>query len=354
MRAALLARCCGLLLCLYFLPAQAARYTITEVGHFGDTFFTVTDINDRGQVVGSFAPPGAIFSHTFLWHPRTGLTDLGLFGVPYALQSDGIAINNRGQIAGNLLIVNFLIYIWEAGRPLIVIGGFGGASSIASDINERGQVVGGGRLGDYRWHALLWTPPDQIRDLGTLGGQNSGALGTNNLGQVVGWAELADGATHAVLWQPPRRPLDLGTLGGSWGYATAINDRGQVVGLSYLAGNDYPFRPFLWEPAGGMRALGSLGGNGAAADINFWGQVVGWSLTASGEQRAFLWTSRDGMVDLNILLPPHSGWTLESATDINNLGQIIGVGLNPQGQRRAFLLTPAPRVPLPLSIRPGR
>jgi probable HAF family extracellular repeat protein len=47
---------------------------------------------------------------------------------------------------------------------------------------------------------------------------------------------------------------------------------------------------FLWEN-GAMTDLGTLGGNySVAVVINERGQVVGYSLTASGEEHAFLWT----------------------------------------------------------------
>jgi probable HAF family extracellular repeat protein len=48
------------------------------------------------------------------------------------------------------------------------------------------------------------------------------------------------------------------------------------------------------------------------------------------------------MKDLNNLILPTSGWTLNYACDINDLGQIVGYGTNPNGVTHAFLLTPVP------------
>ena len=48
------------------------------------------------------------------------------------------------------------------------------------------------------------------------------------------------------------------------------------------------------------------------------------------------------MQDLNNLIAPTSGWTLEEANGINDLGQIVGGGYNSSGQWHAFLLTPIP------------
>ena len=48
------------------------------------------------------------------------------------------------------------------------------------------------------------------------------------------------------------------------------------------------------------------------------------------------------MADLNSLIAPSSGWTLQCATAVNDKGQIVGDGTNPSGQTDAFLLTPSP------------
>jgi len=71
----------------------------------------------------------------------------------------------------------------------------------------------------------------------------------------------------------------------------------------------------------------------SGAAISFFGEVVGTS-----GSRAFLWTPYAGMLDLNTLIPPDSGWTLSSATGINLSGQIVGNGTI-NGQQHAFLLT---------------
>jgi len=71
-----------------------------------------------------------------------------------------------------------------------------------------------------------------ISDLGTLGGTSSVASSINDRGQVVGYSQTASGELHAFLWGKGTM-TDLGTLGGNFSEAAAIiNDRGQVVGSS--------------------------------------------------------------------------------------------------------------------------
>ena len=45
--------------------------------------------------------------------------------------------------------------------------------------------------------------------------------------------------------------------------------------------------------------------------------------------------------NLNNLIPPGSGFTLDNATAINDNGQIVVSGSNAPGQEHAFLLTPS-------------
>ena len=55
---------------------------------------------------------------------------------------------------------------------------------------------------------------------------------------------------------------DLGTLGGNLSFAYAISNRGQIVGYSKTASGED--RAFLWED-GTMADLGTLGGASSAA-----------------------------------------------------------------------------------------
>ena len=129
-------------------------------------------------------------------------------------------------------------------------------------------------------------------------------------------------------------------VAGDFSIATAINDADEVVGQSAAAGQ--VLHAFLWR--GGMHDLGTLGGDNRsyATSINNLGQVVGWSGHSTGViidyTRAVLWENGTS-VDLNELIPPDSGWVLDSAAAINNNSQIAGTGRH-NGVTRAFLLTP--------------
>src|SRR5262249_24620280 len=156
------------------------------------------------------------------------------------------------------------------------------------------------------------------------------ALGINNRGWVVGYAELPfdeinrTNIRHAFLYDGSLH--DLGVLGvPSPGFdfssASAINNNGVVVGYSSIKDIIGIAHAFLYD--GTMHDLGTLHDQeqSFAVDINGHDQVVGMS-----GQTPFYCDALRGMVDLNSLIDPNSGWQLNSVSAINDAGQIVGAG----------------------------
>lgn len=250
--------------------------------------------------------------------------------------------------AGNELYNRMVTWATDntAAATVSVAGLVTGVASGSATITATSE----GRSGTAQVTVIVGT----VTDLGTLGGPSSEGIGINGTGQVVGRSLTASGYTHPFLWTLAGGMRDLGTLGGdcvsyscSWiGIlpiligAAAINGTGQVVGSSVTATGET--HAFLWTQAGGMQDLGTLlgphgGGTSAAAAINGAGQVVGVSTTLSGWSHAFLWTQAGGMQDLGTLPGGVRSW----ASGINSAGEVVGSSVTLSGQERAFLWTQA-------------
>jgi probable HAF family extracellular repeat protein len=254
-------------------------------------------------------------------------------------------------------------FLWEEGK-MVALPTLGGPNGAANQINILGEVVGTAEDSspDYscpspqllNFEPVVWNN-GHIEELPKVGGDADGiALAVNRIGQVVGGSGLCSSFNfntltylmplHALLWEKGKA-TDLGSLGGT-GYgggnlALNINDFGQVVGNSDLAG-DKANHAFLWSSGKGMRDLGTLPGDAmsAALGINDDGKVVGVSLDANFNPRAFVW-QHGAMTDLNSLIPTSSTLYLLIACSINTDGQIVGIGIDTiSGEAHGYLATP--------------
>jgi probable HAF family extracellular repeat protein len=201
----------------------------------------------------------------------------------------------------------------------------------AYGINSGGQIVGESypATGPY-FHAFLYSGV-QMNDLDPLGGESS-ATCINDLGQVAG----SDSSEGAFLYSGGTMQY-IPTLGSP----TGINHAGQIVG-SMNFGNGGLYRACMYS-GGQVKNLGIISGynDSSAYGINDAGLVVGWATNNDISGHAFLYNG-GSMIDLNTLIDPSSGWTLDQALAINDEGQIVGDGYNSLTGETAFLLTPVP------------
>jgi len=286
---------------------QSAANAVNSAGQVvGSALNTVPDANS--MAVGNFwyfNQPYGYQQRAFLWDKQHGMQDLGT--LPGGTDAEALLINDRGQVVGYSYTAStqsgacFPLatnsFLWDKKNGMTDLGGFGGTCTLATNLNNEGQVVGESNLtGDQSSSAFLWANGSITALGGSLGGDYTGAFAINDRGQAVGFGYLSgNNEFHATLWKNVKSITDLGVIGSDpCSYATAINAEMQVVGGSGCGGNG--FTAFLWEE-------GSI-------------------------------------FDLNTLIPPGSALYLQITNAINDRGEIAGTGVDDSGNGHAFLLIP--------------
>ncbi|ADG72987.1 extracellular repeat protein, HAF family [Cellulomonas flavigena DSM 20109] len=297
-------------------PAGAGPgITVQDLGTLGGVSSGATDVNERGQVVGTSLVANGD-RHAFLWE-RGVMRDLGTLD---GLDSYAEAVNDRGQVVGGATDGTGVLrpFLWERG-VMRELPAPAGAWSSAVLVNQRGQVVIWAALGDQSHHYLwdrgritelrvpgtdAWISPTDINDKGWVTG--SVVLAPDPVGRAVLWR---DG--EVVLLGSPVPPGD-----GSYARGAALNEAGQVAATLPAVGDSEVAA--LWQD-GGWTLLGSLGGSSDARDVNEHGTVVGRSFV-DGLSHAVL--HRDGEVeDLGAL---DTQWDGSVAHRLNDREQVIG------------------------------
>jgi uncharacterized membrane protein len=270
-------------------------------------------VNSRGEVVGqaynTIPDPNSMFGYGYqsraAYWKNGVMQDLGTLGTG----TDAVAglINERGQVVGwsytnsvpspicaPTLPVTTGSFLWDRKNGMKDIGGLGGTCTLAYDLNDHGQIVGGSSLtGDTQFHPFVWEAATGVTDL-------------------------------------------LGASNGNWGNAFSISSSGVVVGGTSDSVTIYAS---LWRKSGGhwhKTSLSTSSQSAFAVSINASEQVVGnWFGTG-----AFL--SEDGgpIVDLNTLVPPGSGLQLVEADQINDGGEIVIAAVDANGNSHSVLLIP--------------
>src|SRR5215218_2432871 len=194
------------------------------------------------------------------------------------------SIDNRGRIVGFTIDddvdATYHGFLRDARGRFTPIDLPGAKATVASRINDRGQIVG------RYYQTTPFSGPDArfrgfLLDHGRLtridvpGAAQTQAVGVNNLGRVVGEYRNLDGTYHGFVWHKGRSTtID---LPGAAGTSPAdINDRGQIVG-SYVdtAGG---FHGFLLD-RGRVTTIDAPGVTFTLPrDINNRGQIAGSAL----------------------------------------------------------------------------
>jgi probable HAF family extracellular repeat protein len=341
--------------------AMAQTYTITDIGVLnGDNESSGFWLNSHGAVVGcsdianseGYPCTGTgAGQHAFYWTKSEGMKDLGT--LPGGNISGAIGVNDLGQVVGYsntsaslLTEYNFIAFEWTSSGGMVNLGKLtGGNSSCAFEINDSGIIAGDSFVGPTIVDAASWTN-QKIKSLGALSKSIfTTALDINDSGEIVGESIFSYGppfTSHGFKWTTAGGLEDIGTLpGGDTSMANAVNESGIIVGQSNAGSFLNVWHAVKWNVSDDVEDLGTLPGGtySIGFGINDYSEIVGYGNIADNAAHAMVWTTSEGMRDLNDLILANSGWVLINANAVNDTGQITGYGTK-NGHNHAFLLTP--------------
>ena len=199
-------------------PVHGAK----DIGVLCDGSGTPWAINNAGQVAGwkrNTNDPNW-FGNALIWDSNTQETiDIGTLGFGGSSASD---INNKGQVVGSLLqekgYLSNHAFFWDESEGMIDIGTLYGDYAEAAAINDAGLVVGISGESIFYCRAFLWSKDLGMVDLTELLPVNSGwdylsvASDINNHGQIVGEGITTTGQRRAFLINLVIDPIDVALL----------------------------------------------------------------------------------------------------------------------------------------------
>jgi probable HAF family extracellular repeat protein len=337
--------------------AHAARspYRLRDLGTPSGADSYATAINRWGTVVGySVLPTGR--QRGFVWRPRTGMV-----AVPLSRVSD---INDRGQMVGFRYVdprshdgESTIGYVVGGGTPLTQVrsDAYLPCETSADVISNTGLVAGSDEYCDggsfiemflWRRGSLIggWPPDCFIDGVSGVGCWiESTASAADAAGDIVGsgqyWCpNYACNVTRGFLRMASGAVLVLPTLSGSdadYVAPTGINRAGTLI--TGTSGG----HAVEWTPDGAVRALApddpaTVG----AGSVNDCGDVI-LLRTLNGYMSQYSLLHNGHRYSLARLLGSTDGYTYFSVVGLNDRGQIAATATAPgDGKRHALLLEP--------------
>lgn len=117
---------------------------VTDLGTLGGSFSRAFAVGPAGHVVGTSSSPSG--PRAFVWTASTGVADIG--------PGEATDVNGRGQVVGSTSGFSRASFFWSASDGLIDLGPLTSPNpSVSVSLNEHGEVAG-----STNDHATLWTP----------------------------------------------------------------------------------------------------------------------------------------------------------------------------------------------------
>jgi probable HAF family extracellular repeat protein len=329
------------------LATAAPHYNAIDLRALpGDVHGRAFGVNDHGDVVGSSY--GSNRARAFLYRDGVMIDVDAAFP---GLYSSATGINNRGEVLGYFAPTNggrLQFFIWSNGvvRVFQFIDGHEVDQIYA--LNDTGLMTGAAWV-NGAWEGFISDGNSftVIPRLQTLYATYCGDI--NNSADAAGTGYIAN-FPHGVIYRDGTL-IDLTVLANSGpSTAAAINDLGHIVGTMYpavIGPNDSQFAYIYHFSRYGSRTwtfdeIPPFAGGAALIPtaVNNSDAVVGQGVKG-GQSTGFLFT-KGATYDLMTLIRTNPGLrVISNADDISNRGDIAGAAYTTNGELHALLLTPA-------------
>jgi probable HAF family extracellular repeat protein len=334
------------------MAGSASAQSITSLGTLENgTVSMASGISSDGSVVVGFCdtPSGR---RAVRWDTANGMQDLGVLPGGTSATSTGVSADGTVIVGLSIMSGSARAFRWSASGGMQDLGHLpGGTESFATGVSEDGQVVVGASTVGGRYRGFLWTVAAGMQDLGLLTGSPDfipNAVSANGLVVVgSGFDSWKSGYPRAAKWTAA---TGLQELWGSSAY-DVTSDGSVIVGYGYSDSGQYE-RAVFWGNGGiaprFLSVLPDLYPSSVAYGVSADGKTIVGQSGGGSEDRAFVWRSKEGMLDLASHLAnlgvDMTGWKLTRARKASSDGRfIVGEGTY-KGNRRGFLAV-IPNVP---------
>jgi hypothetical protein len=307
----------------------------------GETF--LWDINDNGVACGTTTIDNVIGYPGIVWDEIAGVTR-----VPVASPK---SVSNAGLVVGIGDIYDLTSHTTFSPPNLpgtYYAPSFGG-------VNDAGAAVGTisgcscSDSGGVTYVPYIWDAANGARTVAVPNARGLSRI--NNAGVAIGWLNgwvLNDGFFVDIASGAYTRLNDVFPPGLGFGPTRAfdLNDEGAIVGTRYGTSPVHTYG-FVYSPSTGLEILPFPGAGYQQYvrpfGINNAGAIVGQIITTQASDRAFVFSSGNGIRNLNdpsLVAGIPAGYILASAQKINDSGWIVGNGRTAAGKNTGYVLKP--------------
>jgi hypothetical protein len=270
---------------------------MTFTAPYAEFMTYAVDINDSGEIIGSYQKTGADYNHGFV---RSADGVFSEFDPPGSGETAPASINSAGVVTGFYVLGGVTVgFVRDTQGNITSVLVPGSLSTQPTGINSSGEITGfeqdvigtHGFLQDAEGNTTVFDVPGSDPEPTNGDPRGTISFAINSSGQVTGWWTDTNNVRHGFTRDASGSFVTFDAPGASSFGTTAasINDSGEVTGYALDSAENY----FSFTQSGSDTPVDFRGpkdqtGYGpSAGKINASGRIIGWYWDSSVHQRGF-------------------------------------------------------------------